>query len=208
MANLSDMIIWEVERRIKYLDSFMQLARKYYQSKSQTPLRGIAMSQQSLKYREGLNSMCPRIIEIVRDSGESSLHEISFMNTGQTYVIELISNMFNFYQYRISCEALFDVLQRAKARYENERFRARIRSFNPLWWIWQLIGDIAWLPFMILTQLGADKEVLSRNPIVKLFKLMFQIIVSAGAFISALRIFGFSQQANALLRFMGFPGQP
>jgi hypothetical protein len=105
--------------------------------------------------------------------------------------IYLVENIFNLHELKISPRTLLDYVERAIGAYRDEKPRALIRTFSPLFWLSILLDCAAGLPFAFLGALGLNRSAMETSPLGRLFKGSVRAAIVAGAFALALHALGY-----------------
>jgi len=105
--------------------------------------------------------------------------------------LDLVINIFNLGKMHIGHSPLLDSIERAIARYENDKKSAILRTYNPVFWITLLVDWIVSLPFEFLGKFGLQQDKLETSLGGRIFKFLFSLIVYVEAFFNVLERTGY-----------------
>jgi hypothetical protein len=177
--------IYIVKKRIRVLESFLELSRNYFGSLQASSFGGSSETNASLAYRSQLNALISSVESYVRqsDTTDTYLYRAPPVVGGYAQNISVIQNIFSLHSNQISPLVLFDVLERSIADYSNDINYAWIRTFNPIYWIGVFIHYLASFPFKLLTSVGFNGEKAKHSLLGKVIMLLINVV---GALITAL----------------------
>ena len=79
--------------------------------------------------------------------------------------------------------------------YQNDRRAAKIRTFNPFWWLWRALLWFVRIPFVLMDEMGFDGARAEASVVGQLVKL----ILFLSAVLTILNYLGWLDAAKALL---------
>ncbi|KCZ88533.1 hypothetical protein HJA_09199 [Hyphomonas jannaschiana VP2] len=88
-----------------------------------------------------------------------------------------IANLFRLYRYQMDPHFVTDAVEAAVGVYDRDFLSALIRTLNPLWWAWKLVGWLASLPFALIGAAGFNRAAAEGSVIGKLFKFIAEISI-------------------------------
>ena len=88
-----------------------------------------------------------------------------------------------------------DFIDMALGVYQNDRRAAKIRTFNPFWWLWRALLWFVRIPFVLMDEMGFDGARAEASVVGKLFKLTLFL----SAVLTILNYLGWLDAAKALL---------
>lgn len=170
--------------RLRKLRAFRALIKNYlsdisYGSFGGGPVEGLIAQE----LRQEINRNMTSILSIVSYAVIPTKYDILRAPAlgGGTYKVDVIANFFDLGQHDIDRSAVLDLLDRSIGRYEHDRRNAILRTINPFWWLWCIVGTIARLPFRALGYAGLNQSKIENSVIGKTFKLGIEIMIFAVA---------------------------
>jgi hypothetical protein len=153
--------IWENERRLKLLNAFRKYVNDYFNSVV-SAYEGFSYTDgpESHIYRQQINLSIARIREIIHSAGLSTHVYYSPPPAvgGIAGRVDVLANIFGLVRLQMSPENIFDYIDKAIGVYSFDASSARIRTFNPFFWIWQVFEYLGKIPFRILGILGLNSS--------------------------------------------------
>ena len=126
-------------------------------------------------------------LNLMLEKARGALHSVEIYPTAPQQIrraayepsgeIDLVENIFSLRQHKVEPQTLVDHVERAIGMYTGDRFRASLRTLNPLYWLGILLDFSARLPFFILGSLGLDRDRLEGSSLGKFFKGCFRVAV-------------------------------
>jgi hypothetical protein len=105
--------------------------------------------------------------------------------------LDLLENIFSLQQHKVDPQTLVDHIERAIGMYSADKFRASVRTLNPLYWLSILINYTARLPFFLLGGLGLDQDRLEGAALGKFLKGFFRAAVFLALLAGLMHYLGF-----------------
>jgi hypothetical protein len=166
---------FEVKERLGNLEEFRRLFAEYAQFTNREKNVAAQMNRQKLEplvtlavdslRRVGLGGM------ITRDAP---------VRGGRKVRINLIKAIFRddlIRQFSLDDKTPLAILDKGILKYRSLLWREKIQLFNPFFWLFHFIGFLALLPFHVLKKAGYDTGNARKLGIVKLYVLVFQLVV-------------------------------
>jgi len=186
--NYKQIFSWENRERIKYLENFSSHVVNYF--------KNIGHSRSGDSWEKEPAEIERKEINKLVDKAHLYIIATSFstqaINLKTARELDLVLNIFSLGKLHIGHRPLLDTIERAIAKYENDKKSAILRTYSPLFWIALLIDSLVSLPFEALGKVGFNQNRIEVSFMGKLFKYVFYIIsylslaVLAHIFISAL----------------------
>lgn len=179
MAAFNKMTIWEVDKRTKLLERFLDLLYDYYNNVVYTDYFQAEPNESGLQARREINA----IMDEVRES--MYLCDINTTVTvrdppvigGRSRSFTLLDNLYLIHQFDGDPKMLIDFVEQAIGKYKGSRSKAVIRTFNPFFWLNELIAFLFSLPFQLLVSTGLiSLETAKPRSIIGLLKSLFIFI--------------------------------
>lgn len=98
--------------------------------------------------------------------------------------IDFVADFFRLREMEIPEITLIDMLDRSIGVYANDRPFATLRTVNPFWWLAQLVGWIASIPFMIFNAAGFETARIEQSVVGKTVRLVVWIGGAAASFVA------------------------
>ncbi len=200
MARYKRMTIFQNVDSLRTLKRFRKLAEGYFENVDYGSY-GLTVSEnrKAKAIRSQLNLMLERVKRSLRDVDlRSEICPVPPVDAPESEEgIYLVENIFNLHALKISPQTLLDYVERAMGVYRDEKSRALIRTFSPLFWMSVLLDCAAALPFAILGALGLNRSAMETSPLGKLFKGSLRAAIVAGALALALHTLGYLDPVKA-----------
>ena len=186
--NYKQIFSWESRERIKYLKNFNSHIVNYFKNIGHSSVGGSWEKEPAEIERKEINKLIDKAHLYIIATGVST--QVINSKTGRE--LDLVLNIFNLGKLYIGHRPLLDSIERAIAKYENDKKNVILRTYNPLFWIALLIDCLVSLPFEALGKAGFNQNRIEVSFMGKLFKYAFYIIsylslaVLVHIFISAL----------------------
>lgn len=150
----------ENAKRIDVLANFRTLVVEYFNNSRLEGFVGNRIEQPPAKAaRVEINKLLAKVEPIV-----SAAHVFTVVTWtpapavgGYIQHVELVHNIFNLGHFEIPPTQVIDILDQAIGVYENNRQKAQIRLYNPLFYVGLLLDWIAKSPFTIARRAGFDR---------------------------------------------------
>ena len=191
--NYKQIFSWENKERIKYLENFNSHVVNYFKNIGHSRVGDSWEEEPAEIERKEINKLIDKAHLYIIATGFST----KAINLETVRELDLVLNIFNLGKLHIGHRSLLDTIERAIAKYENDKKSAILRTYSPLFWIALLIDSLVSLPFEALGKVGFNQNRIEFSFMGKLFKYAFYIIsylsiaVLAHIFISALIKAGF-----------------
>ena len=183
------MLYWECKRRLAALRQFRILAVDYFENVQHVSwMAGGApvLDEVTQKTRHQINQMLEDVVPSFVLLGIA--HQVYYQPTraGEIpQVVNLISNMFQLWQFRIGPERVLDAIDRGIGAYERECRRLFKQNFNPFYWIGVFIVWVIRLPFGLLSAIGFNASAFEATAFGKIFKLIWAAIAGLALLLPA-----------------------
>jgi len=119
---------------------------------------------------------------------------------GYVQRVDLIINFFNLGDFEIGMKEVLDWVDRSIGVYENDKKRAYIRTFNPLFWLGLLVDYIVAIPFSLLGKAGFNKTKIKDSFIGRMAKFVLYVFTLIASFLTILQLTGYLEPFNAVLK--------
>lgn len=107
---------------------------------------------------------------------------------GYVQNIDVIHNIFKLDHYSIPPDPIFDFIDRAIGIYEKNHTKSIVRTFNPFFWISELLIYIARLPFKLIGRIGFDQEKAEQSLIGRILKGILYMITLLASLLTILHL--------------------
>ena len=194
MAHYRRMTIYQNLKSLRTLKKFRKLAERYFENVDYGSYGLTALENPKAKaIRSQLNLMLERVKRALSSVDlRSKICPVPPVDAPDSEEgVYLVENIFNLHALKISPQTLLDYVERAIGAYRDEKPRALIRTFNPLFWLSILLDYTANLPFAMLGALGLNRSGMETSPLGKLFKGCFRAAILVGAFAFTLHSLGY-----------------
>lgn len=170
MADFKRITCFENTKRRTELERFVALAKSFEANEED----GV---------RSELNRIIHRISYISQMAQVSTIIQYTDppLVGGRSYSVDIIQNMFNLDGFAISKRRILDVAERAIGVYLNDYTRSKIRTFNPLWWVWRLFQLGANAPFALVGSAGFDSRAIAQSTVGRAIKALILATETAAA---------------------------
>ena len=178
MRHYTKILIWENARRLSKLVEFRELIIEYFNNHSNTVAAHVA--------RNKINRSMNEIHSIVLHSGTNPILTWRAPPTagGYSVNIDLIANIFNLADYFMDYNSVLDLIDRSFGIYESNAKAARIRIFNPFFYVGLVFDFISGLPFIFLGKLGLNQQKMEVSLLGRLVKGVLYLIQVIAALIA------------------------
>jgi len=187
MRSYKQITFWENDERIKYLKKFNSHVVNYF--------KNIGHSRVGDSWEEDTAKIERKIINKLIDKAHLYIIATGVSTRVISYPapkgLDLVLNIFNLGKMHIGHRSLLDSIERAIARYENDKKSAILRTYNPVFWITLLVDWIVSLPFEFLGKFGLQQDKLGSSLGGKIFKFLFSLIIYIEAFLNILKMTGY-----------------
>ncbi len=180
MQKYQKITFWENKNRQKYLNEFKEFINKYFNSIGYGTYGDIIDNKNSLVVREKINKNVNKAQDFMASVNIAPIVEYTAppMAGGYTKRLDPFENIFNLQQYNLDKQVLVDSLNNAIGIYENDLFNSYLRTFNPFFWLIELINFVTSLPSKLLADSGLiNKSSKNGSMILKIIKFLSDLIV-------------------------------
>ena len=178
MAHYKRMTIFQNLDRTRTLVRFRKLTELYFQNVDHGAY-GLEVVENVLakRTRSQLNLMLEKVKRALSSVEiSSSVAPTRRLPVGERQGdMDLVENIFSLHQQKVDPQILADCIERAIGLYRNDRFKAWMRTLNPLYWLNILLDYAARLPLYILGSLGLDRDKLEGTAFGKFLKGCFRM---------------------------------
>lgn len=189
MQHINRIFPQENERRINELRSFRELLQAYHKQLRYSPALGEAIeNDKSRASREQINKKLDHVHRIVIAAGVNPT--VSFRTLVAKGSMDVILNALTLRDFGLDQSAPFDFIDRAIGKYEHNERAARIRMFNPFFYIGVALEFVASLPFRFLARMGFSRARAEDSLIGRITKALLELVAGAAAVIAILQAFG------------------
>jgi hypothetical protein len=192
---IKKLTVFEINRRVLLLGEFRNLVVDYFNSLHHDSYgfsRSPSETQSSQDIRGKINHLTGKSRKYLREAG--SLHVMDVCPPpavgGYRKKIDLLQNLFLLHTYRIEPQNVTDMIEQAIGVYEAERDDARIRTFNPVFWLGVILSKVSSAPFKILEHAGLHGKKFEDSIVGRILKLISEVIVVLAALYGLLHTIG------------------
>lgn len=185
--------IFECLKRIEKLNKFKELVVSYFNDLDYDLSGDPIADNNQMVIRSKINLVINDINYVILNSGVNPNIQYTppAMIGGYIQNINLVKNIFVLQTYRIAPVFLLDKVEESIGIYKSEQKAALIRTFNPFFWIFQLIRWLISLPIILFKNAGFNTEKFESSNVGKLYKLLSEIFLIFATFLTVLQILGF-----------------
>lgn len=185
MRHYTKILRWENAKRLRKLMEFREFIIEYFNNNRNTVASHAA--------RNKINRFMSEVHPIVVQSGINPIYtwRAPPIAGGYSAKIDLIINIFNLDDYFTEYTLVLDLIDRSIGIYESNAESARIRIFNPLFYIGLVLDFISDLPFIALGKLGLNRQKARSSVIGRIAKGVLYLITVLAAFLTILHLLGF-----------------
>lgn len=153
---------FENKKCIENLNQFRQMVDDYLKNikKDMFEIEPIE-NNKAANLRQKINLRTRHIQQIIIESGIVPILEYSPPPASGVFFqknIDIISNIFKLERLQIPYTHIFDFIDQSIGIYENDRRASIIRTFNPIFWIKELLDFIVGIPFYFLKKSGFNSN--------------------------------------------------
>lgn len=169
---------WENKRRLERLYEFRALVNTYADNSElnwKTDSR--IESKKAADARVEINRGIAEFHSIIVLSGLKPVMTYTPPAAIGGYVqrVDLIINFFNLGNFEIGMKEVLDWVDRSIGVYENDKKRAYIRTFNPLFWFGLLLDYVVAIPFSLLAKAGFNRTKIEDSFIGRIAKFVLYV---------------------------------
>jgi hypothetical protein len=154
---MSDVLIWQCLTRISILREFGEAIETYANHSQIHRMASIPNNNEGERARERINQLVPRVARYLREAGVyPHMSYVPAPAVGGAILpnVDLLANIFQLRRFDASFYDISDAVQKAIGYYQDETFKALIRTLNPFWWLARLIAFLIGVPIRILAWAG------------------------------------------------------
>lgn len=192
MIHHTRILIWENRRRVEVLHQFCKLLDEYFAALRHDHISGEPIETEK---SQNLRVQIARLLDDARGIiGAAGLSPIIHWTAppvagGYSRYVDVVESVFNLHTFRISAEDVFDFSNRAIGIYERGEKAAKMRVFNPLFYLGVAVEWVASLPFVLVGRAGFNRQRIESSKIGKLLKLIFEAIALGAGIVTILQPF-------------------
>ena len=127
--------------------------------------------------RTTINEKLPLIRQIMIDAGINHSSARDIPGSTKTQYIDVLDNIFELSNLYIPYSHVVDPIERAIGVYKNDSKSSMIRTYNPFFWIKELLDFVVGIPFYFLQKSGFNNN-LENTFVAKVIKFATYIISS------------------------------
>lgn len=194
MRHYTKILIWENNRRLNKLIEFRKLIFAYFDnSRVEWITDGRIEEIAAHEARVKINRAMREISSMIFQSGMApTLHWIPPATVRAHVVnVNLIENIFRLDELFIDPRHVLDIIDRSIGIYDSNAKWARIKIFNPLFYIGLVLDFISDLPFIALGKLGFNRQKARSSAIGRIVKGVLYLITILAAFLTTLHHLGY-----------------
>jgi hypothetical protein len=128
-------LYWECKRRLAELEEFRGLVDQYFSNLSYGRSSRSYQNEESFEARPKINLLLQRIGDSCSRAAQPMIVNYSDHLTGYQTPLNLLHEIFNLRDYRISNSRIIDCLDRTIGTYQRLKRRLYLQMFNPLFWL-------------------------------------------------------------------------
>ena len=170
--------LWENRRRIRFLEEFRSDVISYFENSRPTQDLGGPSGRTAregdgaAQTREQLTLKVPQAHWIIKAANiDPAITEVPAPAIGGPVLkINTILNLFDLDS--DTRQRAVDFIDMTLGVYQNDRRAAKIRTFNPFWWLWRALLWFARLPFVLMSDVGFDGARAEASVVGKLSKVI------------------------------------
>lgn len=213
MRNFKKIPIWENRRRVQLLNEFktevaeysLNMSTKHTLESEAVPSYDENVENKIQTVRSSINKKSKEVNDIIIASNVSVFvhYTPSPAIGGMAINIDVIDNIFNLHNYDIELRHVIDITEQSIGVYERDKIRAWIRSFNPLFWFYEILDFTVSIPFEILRRVGFNErtiEKIENSFIVNIIKGFFYLIGVFAALLTILDKLGYLEYFKIILK--------
>jgi hypothetical protein len=177
-VKVKDLTFWQNRKRVEVLVEYRNSVVEYFNGYVPRGLNDPTLTSDARNARQRINRLHPNVTAFLRDAGiRCVITEFPAPAFGG-FVKEfnIIDNIYDLRQLRVDPNRVLDFVERAIAVYEDDFGAARLRTFNPFFWIRKGLTAISAVPFAILENAGFHGKKLEDSFIGKLVKLLTELV--------------------------------
>lgn len=192
---------WENKRRTDELNLFRKDVVDYFNSMGHTTWNEPYETAQSQDKRRKINLAISKIQKIVHAANVDPVLIYTPPPAIGGYVqrIDVLLNIFNTIHYQIPHNKIIDFIDIAIGRYSDDYNSSILRTFNPFFWIFQIIELVARIPFFLLGLIGFNQNKVEASLYGRIVKGIFTLITAIAAIVTIAQGFGLMDKLKLML---------
>ena len=195
MRHYTKILVWENNKRLKKINEFRELVIAYFDNARANWNRDPIVSELTApEARRRINESMQEVHSIILHAGMSPTVKwvppaIIGGNVQNVNLIQDIFNLDGFFE--IEPDHVLDLIDRSIGLYDSNRKWARVRVFNPLFYVGLVFDFVSDLPFVALGKLGFNHQKARSSRIGRLVKGVLYLITGFAAFLTILHFLEF-----------------
>ena len=173
---------WENTRRLRRLEAFYCYMNEYFAT-SRSHRRDNAKrekARQEINYRVDEVNRMVRAAEVDPSITWSPAPSVG----GHARHVDVLLNLFNLARFQIELAIPYSIVERAIGVYRQNKKPAAIRTYNPIWWLYQSLAWFSRIPFNLIGLAGFDTARAEVSLTGRLVKVVFILIPFTAALLS------------------------
>ncbi len=194
---------WENKKRLERLYEFRALASAYadnseYSWKAESRIESDKAADARVKINRGLVEF--HSIIVLSGLKPVMTYTPPPVVGGDVQKVDLIINFFNLGNFDTGVKEVLDWIDRSIGVYENDKKRALIRTFNPLFWLGLSVDYVVGIPFSLLAKAGFNRTKIEGSFIGRTVKLVLSVVMIIFYCLSILQLIGYLETFNSVLK--------
>ena len=193
MKHYKRITIWENRRRRKFLQEFRNLVSEYFADTKHADLGlGLIEGKKAIELRPQINKLMNKAQITLLTAGWSPHLIVTPPPAigGYRQNIDVLMNMFDLHNHQIPEDHVFDFIDRAIGNYEQDESAAKLRTWNPFFWLGLVFDWLASFPFRLLGRAGFDAQKVEQSVAGRLLKAFIYVIEGLAALLTVLQLTG------------------
>lgn len=177
MKPIDKMPVWETLRRLNMLIRFRELGSDYFGNTEMGFMHTLSENEIALQARSEMNLLLQSVHDSVILAG---ITPVLTWNPQAGYVrhFDVLAELFELNSLGIEPRRVEDILTRAIGVYQDDLPKARIRTLNPLFWLFLLLEFLVSIPFRLLGAAGFSRSRMESSFLGRLFKAALYLITA------------------------------
>ncbi|MBI1178018.1 hypothetical protein GC207_11345 [bacterium] len=189
-----DLTIFGVTKRLDEIVALRHDLIAYFNdlNRSQSYMSAPSEGEKARAVRPEINRRLDSVVEYIEAAGVPCVlyHSPAPAIGGFAGNIHVLHNIFNWHQLDIRPVQILDIFERAIGVYQAQVGPAKVRTFNPIFWLLRFLRAISSLPFSLLDNVGLGGHKLEESFVGKLIKLLTELITLACSAYGFLKLIG------------------
>lgn len=201
MKHHSQIPIWELRRRQKFLREFRSLVDKYFSDSRPADIgSGMIEGKIAKSLRPEINHRLSTAQLAIYGAGIDPTITYTPPPAIGGYIqkVNVFANIFNLSQFGLDRDNVIDNIDVTLGIYADNECRAWVRTCNPLYWLGQFLDWIASIPFKLLGRVGFDESRIEKTFLGRSIRLVFYLL---GGFASLLTVLQLLQLLDPILKY-------